>query len=66
MNLETRIGKLESAAEACKPSLFELLDLEALTDDELLALSACYTDEGRPIPERFTPELASVLNRVKR
>jgi len=66
MNLENRVEKLESAAEACKPSLSELLDLEALTDDELLALSACYTDEGRPIPERFTPELAAVLNRVKR
>ncbi len=64
--MKETVRRLEAAAEACKPSLSELLDLEALTDDELLALSACYTDEGRPIPERFTPELASVLNRVKR
>jgi hypothetical protein len=66
MGLKETVKRLEAAAEACKPSLSELLDLEALTNNELLALSACYTDEGRPIPERFTPELAAVLNRVKR
>jgi hypothetical protein len=57
---------LETAAEACKPSLFELFDLKALTNDELLALRHCYTDEGQPLPERVTPELAAALNRVKR
>ncbi len=66
MSLQDRVERLEIAAEACKPPIFELFDLKALTNDELLALRACYTDEGRPIPERVTPELTAVLNRVKR
>jgi hypothetical protein len=66
MNLQNRVEKLETAAEACKPSLFEVFDMKALTNDELLALRHCYTDEGRPIPERLTPELVAALNRVMR
>ena len=66
MNLQNRVEKLETVAEACKPSLFESFDMKALTNDELLAVRACYTDEGRLIPERLTPELIAALNRVMR
>jgi len=66
MNLQNRVEKLETAAEACKPSLSELFDMEALTNDELLALRLCYTDEGQPLPEHLTPELVAALERVKR
>ena len=61
MNLQTRIGKLEAVI-----SDTSAWNLSLLTDDELLALSLCYTNEGQPIPERVTPELAAALNRVKR
>jgi hypothetical protein len=64
MNLQTRIGKLEAATAQARGSA--AYDLTLLTDDELLALSLCYTNEGQPIPERVTPELAAALNRVKR
>ena len=60
-NLETRLGKLEAATCAN-----EVFDMKALTNDELLALRACYTNEGRLIPERVTPELVAALERVKR
>jgi hypothetical protein len=61
MNLQTRIGKLEAVI-----SDTSAWNLSLLTDDELLALSLCYTFEGQPLPERVAPELAAALNRVKR
>jgi hypothetical protein len=66
MGLKETVKRLEAAAEACEPSLFELFDLKALTNDELLALRACYTDEGQPKRARITPELITALERVKR
>ncbi len=66
MNLDSRLKRLEETARGNRPSLFKMYDMERLTDDELLALRACYTDERRPIPERVTPELEAALERVKR
>jgi hypothetical protein len=66
MNLTNRLTRLEETAEKLRPSLFKMYDLKSLTNDELLALRACYTDDGRPMPERLTPELITALGRVRR
>jgi hypothetical protein len=59
MNLQSRVERLEEAA-----SHFDY-DLTLLTDAELLALNDCYTAGGELLPERVTPKLLAVLERVK-
>lgn len=41
-------------------------DLTRLTDAELTALHACFTEAGELIPERLTPALAAAWQRVQR
>ncbi len=60
------IATLERARRDGRPSLFKMYDLRRLTNDELLALRLCYTDEGQPLPEHLTSELVAALERVKR
>ncbi len=57
---------LERARRDGRPSLFKMYDLRRMTNDELLALRHCYTDEGQPLPEHLTSELVAALERVKR
>lgn len=59
MNLKNRVEKLEETVKASG------YDMTLLTDAELLALHACYTDDGDYLPERMTPELAKRLEEVK-
>jgi hypothetical protein len=79
MSAKSRIEKLEGqAARVGRLAVEDLTDeqldaivkgsgydLSALTDAELTALCACYTDAGDYRPERMTPELTATLERVK-
>ena len=63
-NLETRVGKLESAIGDASA-----WDLTLLTDAELIALEACLSEAvttGFPVHTVITPELEAALERVKR
>jgi hypothetical protein len=63
MNLQTRIGKLESAIGDAA------WDLTLLTDAELIDLEACLSrvaQTGEAVHTLITPELAGALERVRR
>jgi hypothetical protein len=59
MSTQSRVEKLEKAER--RPGY----DLTALTDDELLALWDCYTDDGDYLEERMTAALSARLASIK-
>jgi hypothetical protein len=64
MNLETRIGKLESAIGDAAA-----WDLSLLTNAELIGIEACLSEAeqtGEDVRTLITPELESALERVMR
>jgi hypothetical protein len=60
MSLESRIEKLEAGRSK------RTWDFTEFTDDDVLALNACYDEQGKMVMERITPELEALLRRAER
>jgi hypothetical protein len=68
MSLGQRVSRLE-ATQAAEANEEWGVILGRLSDDELIALDACYRQAaatGKPVTDYITPELEAALERVKR